>query len=222
MSTKTPNVKFDRKYYESNYSNYEAQNPRKKLAFYKRVIEANMLAGVPLRIHDIGCAQGLFLQCLDSSWELFGSDISEFAIQRAAKILPHANLRCADAASRRVFDGSFGVITAWDVVEHIPDINAVIATVREQLVPNGLFVFVVPVYDGLSGPLIRMLDRDPTHVHKWPRQRWIDWARSQFEVVEWRGIMRYLITSSYYMHLPTTLFRDHTPAIMVVCRKRAT
>jgi hypothetical protein len=81
-------------------------------------------------------------------------------------------------------------------------------------------VFVVPVYDGLSGPIIRRLDRDPTHVHKWPRDRWLDWAASHFEVVDWTGILRWLTPLGYYLHVVTRLGKRHTPAILVTCRKR--
>ncbi len=73
---------------------------------------------------------------------------------------------------------------------------------------------------GLSGPIIRLLDRDPTHLHKWPRQRWLDWAQSHFFLVEWKGILRYLLPGGYYLHLVTQVFRRHTPAIIVTARKR--
>ena len=68
--------------------------------------------------------------------------------------------------------------------------------------------------------IIRRLDRDPTHLHKWPRQRWLDWAARHFSVVEWSGIVRYLLPGGYYLHLVTRLFRRHAPAIIVIARKR--
>lgn len=114
----------------------------------------------------------------------------------------------------------FGAVTAFDSLEHMPDVEAAALSIDSQLVPGGSFVFVVPVYDGVSGPLIRRLDGDPTHLHKWPRTQWLDWAARHFEIVSWRGILRYLLPGGYYLHLPTRLFRSHTPAIIVVCRRQ--
>ena len=85
---------------------------------------------------------------------------------------------------------------------------------------RGCFVFTVPVYDGLSGPMVRLLDRDATHLHKWPRRRWLDWAESHFSVIEWKGIFRYLLPGGYYLHLVVQGLRRHAPAIIVVARKR--
>jgi 2-polyprenyl-3-methyl-5-hydroxy-6-metoxy-1,4-benzoquinol methylase len=112
------------------------------------------------------------------------------------------------------------VVTTFDVIEHVPNPDAVARSAIEQLADGGCFVFVVPVYDGVTGPVIRLLDRDPTHIHKWSRQRWLDWAAAHFSVVEWKGILRYLLPGGYYLHVVTRALRRHTPAIIVVARKR--
>jgi hypothetical protein len=38
--------------------------------------------------------------------------------------------------------------------------------------------------------------------------------------VQWQGILRYLLPGGYYLHLVTEDLRRHTPAIIVVARKR--
>jgi len=218
---------FDEAYYRANYKNYHRQNPRRKFRYYQRCIQKHWDSALPRRIHDIGCAFGAFLGSLDESWEICGSDASEFAIRHARQAHPQGHFRVADASDGTAhscdpcFARPFGVVTAFDVLEHIPRLSAVVASVQRQLAERGLFVFVVPVYDGLSGPVIRLLDRDPTHVHKWPRQRWLDWARASFDLIHWSGTMRYLIPlAKYYLHWPTRLFRGHTPAITVICRRK--
>lgn len=212
---------FDATYYETFYRDYVRQNPPKKLRFYARMVGRHLPPGVPRRIHDIGCGFGDFLAMLGPSWGLCGSDVSEYAIAEAAKRHPRACFQTAAATDRAPFPGQFGVVTALDVLEHVAALDAVAASVGEQLVPRGLFVFVVPVYDGLSGPVIRWLDRDPTHVHKWPRRRWLQWAATHFEVVDWMGLVRYLALGVYYVHLVTRALRNHTPAMIVICRKDA-
>lgn len=211
---------FDRRYYETYYRDYTLQNPERKLRFYRRFIEKNLGASVPRVIHDMGCAFGAFLGSLDEHWEIHGSDVSQFAIDQARTECPRGQFLVGDASQEPIHERKFGVVTAMDVIEHVPDLGRVARSVNDQLVAGGLFVFVVPVYDGLSGPAIRALDRDPTHVHKWPRQRWLDWAAAEFELVEWKGIVRYLLPFGYYLHVVTDRCRRNTPAIIVACRKR--
>ena len=207
-------------YYRSNYPNYLAQNPRRKLAFYRHMVETNAGPHLPRRIHDIGCAFGYFLGSLDAAWTKFGSDLSRHAIEHARAVCPEGCFDVADGNTAPAFCGPFGVVTAFDVLEHIPDLDAAAASVNGQLAPGGTFIFVVPVYDGLSGPVIRFLDHDPTHVHVWPRGQWLAWATKHFSIVSWTGILRYLLPGGrLYVHYPTELWKRHVPAILVVCRR---
>jgi SAM-dependent methyltransferase len=211
--------RFDERYFKTYYRDYVAQNPARRLRFYAQMIERHLAPGVPRRIHDIGCAFGRFLGSLDHGWQIFGTDVSEFAVAHAAQDNPRGVFKVAPADARKVFGEPFGVVTAFDVMEHLPDPDAVAQSVVEELADRGCFIFVVPVYDGLSGPIIRLLDRDPTHLHKWPRRRWLDWAESHFALVGWQGIFRYLLPGGYYLHLASRALRRHTPAIIVVARK---
>jgi len=211
---------FDEHYFKTYYRDYLAQNPAHRLRFYAETVEKHLAPDAPRRIHDVGCAFGRFLGSLDHSWQIFGSDVSEFAVGQAARENPRGVFKVARAEAGRIFDESFGVVTAFDVIEHLPDPDMVARSVREQLVDRGCFVFVVPVYDGVSGPVIRLLDHDPTHLHKWSRGRWLDWTKFHFDLVEWKGIVRYLLPSRRYLHVVTSAFRRHTPAIIVVARKR--
>jgi SAM-dependent methyltransferase len=223
MAIVTERCVFDADYYRQNYRDYDRQNPSRKLRYYARFVRRSLVPGVPRRIHDVGCAFGKFLGSLDNDWqdwERYGSDISEYAIGQAALTRPDCTFRVADVGRVRDFPRPFGAVTAFDVIEHVPDVEAFAESVREQLAPGGSFVFVVPVYDGLSGPIIRLLDHDPTHIHKWPRGRWLDWAAERFKIVEWRGIVRYLLPGRCYLHVPMRTFRAHTPAIIVSCRQR--
>ncbi|MBM4031247.1 MAG: class I SAM-dependent methyltransferase [Planctomycetes bacterium] len=210
---------FDAHYYRSAYRDYARQNPPRKLRFYARMVERHLAPGLPRRIHDLGCGFGDFLAALDESWEVCGSDVSEFAIAQAAARHPRGAFKAASATDPAPFAGTFGVVTAFDLLEHVPDLDAAAAAVTAQLAPGGSFIFVVPVYDGLSGPLIRALDRDSTHLHKWPRRSWLDWASTHFEVLDWVGMVRYLFPALGYLHIVTRLFRRHTPAILVACRR---
>ena len=207
-------------YYQQNYRSYDRQNPDYKLAYYRQRIEESRDRSLPKRIHDIGCGPGNFLAALENDWSRFGSDINTFAIERAQQRLPAGRFALGSGAVDLLFAERFSVITAFDVLEHVPAIEEAGANIVAQLVSGGIFLFVVPVYDGLSGPAIKLLDRDPTHVHKRARQFWIDWAARHFTVLSWDGILRYLLPGGYYLHAVTSTMRGHTPAICVACRSR--
>ncbi len=209
----------DRTYFGEAYRDYGAQNPIRKLDHY---IDQTLcrVPNRPLHLLDIGCGLGSFLQRTAArfpEWTLHGTDIDPEAVIATRASLAHAEVVQASADEMPFPDGSFDVITAWDVLEHVLDREAVAAAVSAMLKPGGLFAFVVPVYDGITGPVIRRLDKDPTHVHKVSRERWLDWAKQHFVDVEWHGLTRHLV-GRCYMHLHTETFRRHTPAIFVSAR----
>lgn len=168
-------VDFEKKYFEQNYKNYDQQNPPYKLNFYIEQIEKNR-SKQGGEILDLGCAFGAFLLSLSQKWRGYGLDPSHFAIEEAKKKIPSERLAVALLPSIP-FDRKFDVITAFDVIEHVADIDGSVAAIEEHLKPGGIFFFVVPVYDGITGPVIRALDDDPTHTHKESRHFWIQWAR---------------------------------------------
>lgn len=218
---------FERDYFAANYRDYAAQNPERKLSFYRRSIdEALERAGRgsggsggedgKLLLLDIGCGLGRFVASLpEDRWERHGTDLSAYAVEQNRERWPEIDFREAGATDRPFPDDTFDVVTAFDVIEHVPDLNAVAAAVTAMLRPGGVFAFVVPVYDGLSGPLIRLLDKDPTHVHKEPRDFWLRWAGEHWADLDWQGMLRYLLPGGYYLHVPTRAGRRHTPAILV-------
>lgn len=212
---------FDEAYFRTAYRDYRAQNPEAKLAFYRRVVEEWAPPRRPLDLLDVGCGPGRFLAYLDRAGGVrpHGTDVSGWALERAREALPGAELRRASAAETPFPPASFDVVTALDVIEHVPERDRVEEAVAAMLRPGGLFVFVVPVYDGLSGPVIRLLDRDPTHVHKVGRSDWLAWAGERFRVLDWWGVVRYLFPGRFYLHRPTRRLRRHAPAILVAARR---
>ena len=214
---------FDEKYYIENYADYDSHSPIHKLNFYYRKIDFFLNQSTPSpKIHDIGCAYGNFLFNLDNRFIKFGSDVSSFAISKAREknLSTNNSITFGEITNSSPFsEENFDLVTAFDVLEHIPDPELIIESIHSQLKNHGIFMFVVPVYDGLSGPIIKKLDKDPTHLHKWNRYCWINLISSKFHIIEWEGIFRYNFFGLFYAHFPTTLMRNHTPAIIVVCKK---
>lgn len=211
---------FSEEYFARCYGSYERKNPPRKLAFYRGLVELAAAGVERPRVLDIGCAFGSFLSVLPAGWRLHGQEVSEFALGRARRRLPEAELALVEGAEIP-FAGPFDVVVTFDVAEHVPRLDVLRREVRSKLRQGGHWIVVVPVYDGPTGPLIRWLDRDPTHLHKRSRDFWLGWLGEVFQVVDWLGIYRYLLPWNYYLHWPTRWLRRWTPAIVIVARRAA-
>lgn len=99
------------------------------------------------RILDLGCHSGdrtnLIYQTTQS--EVYGLDISEKSIVYARNRFPKLKFVCNDFPEQVPFaDNYFQALTAFDVMEHMPDTPRVLAEVKRLLVPGGYFVVGVP------------------------------------------------------------------------------
>ncbi len=213
-------TQFEESYFDKYYQDYVLQNPLKKLRFYRLLVEQVAPENRPPYILDLGCAFGNFLDSLNVDWPRFGLDTSEFAISRAQKQIKSVKFAASDI-STIPFEQSFDIIVSFDVLEHVENLGKVAATIRSKLLSGGHVIFVVPVYDGPTGRVIRILDKDITHIHKKSRYFWLEWAQNSWTVEKWLGIYRYLFPWGVYFHLPTKLFRRFTPAVAVICRNQA-
>ncbi len=218
-SATAPDCAFGADYYATIYRHYERQNPPYKHAFYRRVI-AKLAGNSPARILDVGCAFGGFVASMPETWSRYGIDVSSFAIQEGRAKYPGVQLAAA-TLDTNPFKGPFDIVTSFDVIEHIQDLENVAGHVRSLVRPEGLFVFVVPTYDGPLGPVVHMLDRDPTHIHKTSRKFWIDWAERHFNLCEWIGMFRMLLPFAPYIHWPSQSLRSVAPAVLIAARRKA-
>jgi SAM-dependent methyltransferase len=96
-------------------------------------------------ILDLGCGDGNNLVWLKPFGEqLYGSDYNAVRLVRARKRMPDACLFLADILDYPARDGAFDVVFFNHVLEHIPDDERALATVRRILAPGGLLVLGVP------------------------------------------------------------------------------
>ena len=207
-------AQFEERYFEEVYREaYDQRNPRYKHRSYLREVQRVAPTGGALL--DVGCAYGAFLREATEAYRCAGCDVSHHAVAVAADRLDGVRVFQSDVLNLPA-TGEFDVVTSFDVLEHVPDLDAALARLRAALRPGGAVILAVPVYDTIVGRLVERLDRDPTHVHKLARRAWLRRVEEAgFEHVSWRGIVRYHFGGRWYLHWCSAASRQLSPAILV-------
>jgi len=89
---------------------------------------------------DIGAGVGDFLSVAkNDGWQIIGIEPSE----KAKAIAIKKGVSFVEQLSE-LEDHSFDVITMWHVLEHVPDLENQIATLKRLIKPNGTIIIAVP------------------------------------------------------------------------------
>ena len=104
------------------------------------------LAGRRGRLLDVGCGLGYFVKRAASvpGWEAFGYEISSQAVAYARETLGLENVFCGRVETSAFAPNSFDVITLWDVIEHIPEPDALLSYLCSLLKQDGLLCMHTP------------------------------------------------------------------------------
>ena len=205
-------------YYAENYPDYERQNSEKKLKFYMKLLVRWVPAGG--RIFELGSGLGLFLEKAATRYDCEACEVNPYGAETSRARVPNVVVHEGSVETLPT-DSSPHAVVAWDVLEHISDLDCALAIIHSRLASGGFLIGVVPVYDSPLGWLTRLLDRDPTHVWKLSRHDWLDRVRKHgFEIVDYGGIVRKLIAGRWYVHVtsPKFLLRGCSGAIYFVAR----
>jgi SAM-dependent methyltransferase len=204
---------FEKEYFRDNYKgSYDARNPRYKHRSYLREVKC-LAQG--RRLLDVGCAYGAFLKEAIDQFEVHGCDISAHAVKIAAERVPAATVFQSDIFGVRPV-ATYDVITCFDILEHIDDVDRALAHLLTLLKPGGVMVVTVPVYDTVVGRLVETFDHDPTHVHKISRYEWLQRVTAAgFHQIYWKGILRFYLGGPFYLHYSGRFIRRFSPAILL-------
>jgi ubiquinone/menaquinone biosynthesis C-methylase UbiE len=105
---------------------------------------------------DLGCGTGLYTRALEKAGcTVIAADFS-LSMLSAAKRSGSGRPVCADCRKPLPFeDGSFDVVTSFDVLTYVPDLDAMFLEAKRVLKTGGLFFSVVPN----AASLVRMIAR---------------------------------------------------------------
>ena len=92
---------------------------------------------------DVGCGSGSFVYWMtENGWNSCGIELNNEAVEIASGL--KLNVREGDLETAGHPENYFDLITAWEVLEHIPDLKQFLSEVRRILKPGGKFAGSVP------------------------------------------------------------------------------
>ncbi len=119
------------------------------------------------RLLDIGCGAGSVLEAArKAGWKAEGVEISRPAVDhvRAAGF----EAFCGELTEARYPTGHFDVVTASELLEHVPEPGHLVSEVARILRPGGLWWATTPHSKGASGQLLKLdwsVISPPEHLH---------------------------------------------------------
>jgi SAM-dependent methyltransferase len=127
-----------------------------------RAVEATFYQDLPLPapVLDVGCGDGHFASRTFDQPLAAGLDPWRGPIREAGKTGAYRSLVQAEGDGMPFADGSFASAVSNSVLEHIPEVQAVLAETARVLRPGAPFLFCVPNHNFLPSLSIgRLLDR---------------------------------------------------------------
>lgn len=128
-------------------------------------------------ILDLGCGDGLVTSLVVPRVEV-GLDPDERMLARASQLGIYEQLVAKRAEEMQLPDESLGTVLSNSVLEHLPEIDAVLAAVARVLRPGGQLIFTCPT-ETFSSALALSLksyatwrNRQLQHLNLWSVERW--------------------------------------------------
>jgi SAM-dependent methyltransferase len=167
------------------------ENPFQPATSFWRSIELGAVVhhGFPSGVGlDLGCGDGrlmsILLEACATSPRLTGIDMDPHETAAARQSGSYLDVHTASGGRLPLPDGAFDFVFSNSVLEHIEDIDSVMAEVARVLRPGGSFLFTVPSNDFhtcLAGPIVpwrrraeylASVDRRCAHKRYWGSSEW--------------------------------------------------
>lgn len=127
------------------YADYARESALYLKTYGKRMAFVDRWLPPKSRILDVGCAAGYFLRVAQQrGHDVHGVELSPAIAHEAVKALGaeriHQGTLDEAIAAKHHAPHSFDFVTMWDVVEHVPEPQHVLKTIRGLLKPGGRFL----------------------------------------------------------------------------------
>lgn len=152
-----------------------------------RYFEVQALREIPCQrpILEIGCGDGRFSRLIFHEID-DAIDVNPRAIEKCRNISGslYRRVRCQDARQLECTEDGYATVYANCVMEHIPDIPAVLAGCYRSLRPGGKLVITVPLQEMNDHLLVpwkwyaRMRQRQLVHLNLFTQEKWEDLLRT--------------------------------------------
>jgi 2-polyprenyl-3-methyl-5-hydroxy-6-metoxy-1,4-benzoquinol methylase len=121
---------------------------------------------------DLGCNNGYGTEEIArDTASVIGIDVSEQAIKDAKRRYPNLDFRQYDGGKLPFADGQFDLVTSFQVIEHVVDVESYLSDICRVLKPHGLALFTTP------NAAIRL---DPG-MHPWNRFHVREYTSEEFQ-----------------------------------------
>jgi 2-polyprenyl-3-methyl-5-hydroxy-6-metoxy-1,4-benzoquinol methylase len=182
----------------NTYDKYGSQNPlvRRLMGGFERTLEELVDRAEPASLLDVGCGEGVLVQRLArrlGSRRVVGVDLAEDSIQAgwAQHRAPNLEYRTMTGSELPFADGEFDVVSAIEVLEHVPHPERMLAEMS-RCAERHLLVSVPrePLWRALNvarGAYWSQRGNTPGHLNHWSRRSFIALLRGHGEVVEVRA-----------------------------------
>lgn len=132
--------------YNTNYSRDYAKKAEKKL---KRSLRRVNLVKRDFSSEgywlDVGCSAGFVVKAASQAgYNAFGIDVEPWGINFGKTKLGLDNLSVGLIEEQDYSNKQFDVISLYDVIEHVPDLNILIKELKRILAPDGVIDIITP------------------------------------------------------------------------------
>jgi ubiquinone/menaquinone biosynthesis C-methylase UbiE len=185
---------YEADYYKSYIGDGSWRKSLAKRSFFYRAMAKLIFKHQPSakNLVEVGCGIGMFTFTLADTapaLQIIASDLSDHALaETRAQVLrfPNVTVKRLDAQSLGISSESTQVVTAFDVLEHLPVPKLLITEAFRVLEPGGIFVFSTPNPQSFgarvkrvthppgseTSPEIWFALRDSTHISIHPISVW--------------------------------------------------
>ncbi len=132
--------------YDDDYSDFYIKKANKKMARFKRWAKSVQKLGARKgRWLDIGCSAGFVVKVAQGlGYDAYGVDVESHGIEFAQSTLGLKNVSQGMLEDKNYPAGFFDVISIYDVIEHVPDLNKFVAEISRILVKGGILDIRTP------------------------------------------------------------------------------